>query len=105
MKRVETSEATTSRGAEGTGPGPLPGPGLEPELPPEPGVTRSAVARISVGEGGGVATPLIRGKSWMKCEVRMKCEVLKIKGAGRKRKQQMKRTEREKQGEAEGKKK
>lgn len=44
MKRVETSEATTSRGGEGTGPGAGPGPGLEPELPPEPGVTRSAVA-------------------------------------------------------------
>lgn len=55
MKRVETSEATTSRGGEGTGPGPVPvpGPGLEPELPPEPGVTRSTVAQISVGENGG----------------------------------------------------
>lgn len=58
MKRVETSEATTSRGGEGTGPGAAPGPGLEPELPPEPGVTRSAVARISVGEEEGVATSL-----------------------------------------------
>lgn len=84
MKRVETSEATTSRGAEGTGPGPGPGPGpgLEPELPPEPGVTRSAVARISVGEEEGVATSLT-GKLWMS-EVRMKCEVVKITGVRRK---------------------
>lgn len=87
MKRVETSEATTSRGAEGTGPGPGPGPGpepgLEPELPPEPSVTRSAGARISVGEGEGAATSLIGGKLWMS-EVRMKCEVMKINGARRK---------------------
>lgn len=67
MKRVETREATTSRGAEGTGPGPGPGTGLEPEIPPEPGVTRSAVAWISVGEGEGVATSLIGGKLRMKC--------------------------------------
>lgn len=72
IKRVETSEATTSRGAEGTGPGPAPGPGSEPELPPEPGVTWSAVARISVGEGEEVATSVIGGELWMS-EVKMKC--------------------------------
>lgn len=83
MKRVETREATTSRGAEGTGPGPGPGTGLELELPPEPGVTRSAVAWISVCEGEGVATSLIGGKLWMS-EVGMKCAVLKIEGARKK---------------------
>lgn len=43
MKRVETSEATTSRGAEGVGP---------PPGPAKPGVTRSAVALVSEVEGG-----------------------------------------------------
>lgn len=69
MKRVDTRDATTSRGAEGTGPGT--GAGSEPELPPEPGVTRSAVARISVGEGEGVATSLIGSTLWMS-EVRVR---------------------------------
>lgn len=54
MKRVETSKATTSRGAEGTGPGTTP-------PSPEPGVTRSVVARVSVGEEEeGMATSLIK---------------------------------------------
>ena len=44
MKRVETSEATTSRGAEGVGPAGL-------ATPPEPGVTWSVV--LGVSEGGG----------------------------------------------------
>lgn len=44
MKRVETSEATTSRGAEGVGP-------AGPATPPEPGVTWSVV--LGVSEGGG----------------------------------------------------
>lgn len=44
MKRVETSEATTSRGAEGVGP-------AAPATPPEPGVTWSVV--LGVSEGGG----------------------------------------------------
>lgn len=44
MKRVETNEATTSRGAEGVGPAGL-------ATPPEPGVTWSVV--LGVSEGGG----------------------------------------------------
>lgn len=44
MKRVDTSEATTSRGAEGVGPAGLP-------TPLEPGVTWSVV--LGVSEGGG----------------------------------------------------
>lgn len=44
MKRVETSEATTSRGPEGVGPAGL-------ATPPEPGVTWSVV--LGVSEGGG----------------------------------------------------
>ncbi len=44
MKRVETSEATTSLGAEGVGP-------AGPATPPEPGVTWSVV--LGVSEGGG----------------------------------------------------
>lgn len=44
MKRVETSEATTSRGAEGVGPAGL-------TTPPEPGVTWSVVLGVSEGEG------------------------------------------------------
>lgn len=44
MKRVETSEATTSRGAEGEGP-------AGPATPLEPGVTWSVV--LGVSEGGG----------------------------------------------------
>ena len=44
MKRVETREATTSRGAEGVGP-------AGPATPPEPGVTWSVV--LGVSEGGG----------------------------------------------------
>lgn len=44
MKRVETKEATTSRGAEGVGPAGL-------ATPPEPGVTWSVV--LGVSEGGG----------------------------------------------------
>lgn len=44
MKRVDTSEATTSRGAEGVGPAAL-------TTPPEPGVTWSVV--LGVSEGGG----------------------------------------------------
>lgn len=44
MKRVETSEATTSLGAEGAGPAGL-------ATPPEPGVTWSVV--LGVSEGGG----------------------------------------------------
>lgn len=44
MKRVETSDATTSRGAEGVGPAGL-------ATPPEPGVTWSVV--LGVSEGGG----------------------------------------------------
>lgn len=44
MKRVETSEATTSLGAEGVGPAGL-------ATPPEPGVTWSVV--LGVSEGGG----------------------------------------------------
>lgn len=53
MKRVETSDATTSRGAEGVGlAGPL--------TPPEPGVTWSVVLGVSEGGGGkgGRATAL-----------------------------------------------
>lgn len=42
MKRVDTSEATRSRGAEGVG----------PPVPPEPGVTCSVVALISEGDEG-----------------------------------------------------
>lgn len=49
MKRVETREATTSRGAEGVGPAP----------PLEPGIRWSVVARVSeVGGGEGMATSL-----------------------------------------------
>lgn len=44
MKRVETSEATTSRGAEGVGP--------TAPAPPEPGVTCSVVALVSGGDVG-----------------------------------------------------
>lgn len=44
MKRVETSDATTSRGADGVGPVGL-------ATPPEPGVTWSVV--LGVSEGGG----------------------------------------------------
>lgn len=44
MKRVETNEATTSRGPEGVGPAGL-------ATPPEPGVTWSVV--LGVSEGGG----------------------------------------------------
>lgn len=44
MKRVETSDATTSRGADGAGPVGL-------ATPPEPGVTWSVV--LGVSEGGG----------------------------------------------------
>lgn len=52
MKRVETSEATTSRGAEGVGPAGL-------ATPPEPGVTWSVVLGVSEGGGEeGRATPL-----------------------------------------------
>lgn len=52
MKRVETSEATTSLGAEGVGPAVW-------ATPPEPGVTWSAVLGVSEGEGGaGRATSL-----------------------------------------------
>lgn len=55
MKRVETSEATTSRGGEGVGPAGLP-------TPPEPGVTWSVVLGVSEGGGKeGRATPLGRG--------------------------------------------
>lgn len=43
MKRVETSDATTSRGPEGVGPAGL-------ATPPEPGVTWSVV--LGVSEGG-----------------------------------------------------
>lgn len=43
MNRVETSEATTSRGADGVGPAAL-------ATPPEPGVTWSVV--LGVSEGG-----------------------------------------------------
>ena len=43
MKRVETSDATTSLGAEGAGPVGL-------ATPPEPGVTWSVV--LGVSEGG-----------------------------------------------------
>lgn len=52
MKRVETSEATTSRGAEGVGPVGL-------ATPLEPGVTWSVVLGVSEGRGGvGRATSL-----------------------------------------------
>lgn len=52
MKRVETSEATTSRGAEGVGPVGL-------ATPLEPGVTWSVVSGVSEGRGGvGRATSL-----------------------------------------------
>lgn len=52
MKRVETSEATTSLGAEGVGPAVL-------ATPPEPGVTWSVVLGVSEGRGGaGRATSL-----------------------------------------------
>lgn len=52
MKRVETSEATTSLGAEGVGPAVW-------ATPPEPGVTWSAVLGVSEGRGGaGRATSL-----------------------------------------------
>lgn len=44
MKRVETSDATTSLGAEGVGP-------AGAATPPEPGVTWSVV--LGVSEGGG----------------------------------------------------
>lgn len=54
MKRVETSEATTSLGAEGVGPAVL-------ATPPEPGVTWSVVLGVSEGRGGaGRATSLGR---------------------------------------------
>ncbi|TNN53155.1 hypothetical protein EYF80_036616 [Liparis tanakae] len=43
MKRVDTREATTSRGPEGVGP-------AGPATPPEPGVTWSVV--LGVSEGG-----------------------------------------------------
>lgn len=49
MKRVETREATTSRGAEGAG----------PVLLPEPGIRWSVVERVSeVGGDVGMATSL-----------------------------------------------
>lgn len=52
MNRVETSEATTSLGAEGAGPAAL-------ATPPEPGVTWSVVLGVSEGGGGaGRATSL-----------------------------------------------
>lgn len=52
MNRVETSEATTSLGPEGVGPAVL-------AMPPEPGVTWSAVLGVSEGRGGaGRATSL-----------------------------------------------
>lgn len=52
MNRVETSEATTSLGAEGAGPPVL-------ATPPEPGVTWSVVLGVSEGRGGvGRATSL-----------------------------------------------
>lgn len=45
MNRVETSEATTSLGAEGVGPAAL-------ATAPEPGVTWSVVLGVSEGRGG-----------------------------------------------------
>ena len=56
MKRVETREATTSRGAEGAGP-------AGAAAPPEPGVTWSVVSGVSEGgRGEGRATSLCAGK-------------------------------------------
>lgn len=55
MKRVETSEATTSRGADGVGP-------AGAATPPEPGVTWSVVLGVSGGGGKrGRATSLDSG--------------------------------------------
>lgn len=52
MNRVETSDATTSLGAEGVGPAVL-------ATPPEPGVTWSVVLGVSEGRAGaGRATSL-----------------------------------------------
>lgn len=62
MKRVDTREATTSRGPEGVGP-------AGPATPPEPGVTWSVV--LGVSEGGrreGRATSVgreERREGWM----------------------------------------